>query len=65
MDNVKVAIDEKNVMTITVDLKKKGSPSKSGKTIVLASTRGNQSFDTGKGDVVIGVNVYKYPEEKK
>ena len=35
-------------------------PSKSGKTITIASTRGNQKVEDT--DAIIGLNVYKYPE---
>jgi len=46
---------EKNIMTITVDLTKTFGPSKSGKTVIIASTEGNQTVD----GVTIGLNVYK------
>lgn len=45
------------MLTITVDLSKKGTPSASGKTLVVASTKGNQKID-GEGDFVVGLNVY-------
>lgn len=48
-------------LTITVDLAKDFGPSKSGKTIVVASTLGNQSVPD-KEDCKIGLNIYKYPE---
>lgn len=47
------------VMTIEVDLAEKGEPSKSGKTDVIASTRGNRTIKTETGDVVVGLNVYR------
>ena len=56
MENVKIERKGK-VLTITVDLSKKGIPSKSGKTLVIASTNGNQRID-GEGDIVVGLNVY-------
>lgn len=61
MKNVTIEVDEKTKqMTIKVDLKKEFGKSASGKTIIVASTEGNQSMN----DVVVGLNVYKYPEEK-
>lgn len=51
-----------NILTIQVDLEKEFGSSKSGKTIVVASTKGNQPVgDTG---CIIGLNVYKYPKEE-
>jgi hypothetical protein len=46
-------------MTIEVDLSAEGEPSKSGKTTVLSSTRGNRTVKTESGDVVVGLNVYR------
>ena len=45
-----------NVLTITVDLSKNYGPSKSGKTIIIASTQGNKKIDGT--DAVIGLNCY-------
>lgn len=56
----KLTIDEKErTMTIVMDLEEP-TPSSSGKTLVVASTRGNTQTDAmldGK-PVVIGVNAY-------
>ncbi len=56
----KLTIDEKErTMTIVMDLEEP-TPSSSGKTLVVASTRGNMQTDAmldGK-PVVIGVNAY-------
>lgn len=53
----------KNVLTITIDLSEQGEPSKSGKSIVIASTEGNkkiESLDSDNGQVIyLGVNCYK------
>jgi hypothetical protein len=49
-------------LIIEVDLTKDFGPSKSGKTIAIASTRGNQRI-VGT-DAIIGLNVYKYPESE-
>jgi hypothetical protein len=57
MENVKI---EKtgNLLKIEVDLSKPGTPSASGKTMVIASTKGNVRIEAGK-DVFIGLNVYR------
>ncbi|MCG5238405.1 hypothetical protein ACIU1J_32160 [Azospirillum doebereinerae] len=39
MDNVKISI-KGNTLTLTVDLSQPGAPSSTGKTLLLASTRG-------------------------
>lgn len=49
---------EGNILTIKVDLSKEFGPSSSGKTIIVASTEGNQSVP-GREDVKIGLNIYK------
>lgn len=54
MKNVETKI-EATKLIITVDLTKTFGPSKSGKTIIVASTEGNVKI----GDVTIGLNVYK------
>jgi len=46
-----------NVLTITVDLSKKGTPSSTGKSLVIASTQGNVPVEGS--DVIVGLNVYK------
>ena len=57
MENVK--IDRKaDILTITIDLSKPGTPSATGKTMVIASTKGNQKIDPEK-NIFAGVNVYK------
>lgn len=53
---------EGSKLIIEVDLTKEFGPSKSGKTIVIASTQGNQRVAGPKGDVMVGLNVYKYPQ---
>ena len=47
-----------NILTLTVDISKTFGASKSGKSIVIASTEGNISVD-GKPEVKIGLNIYK------
>jgi len=56
LKNVEMKV-EGNILTIKVDLSKEYGPSSSGKTIIVASTEGNQSVPEReeKG----GLNVYK------
>jgi hypothetical protein len=46
-----------NILTITVDLSKNSGPSASGKSIVIASSKGNQIIDPEK-KIYLGLNVY-------
>ena len=59
MENVTWEVKD-NKLIIEIDLTKESGLSKSGKTITIASTRGNQKIEGT--DAVIGLNVYKYPE---
>jgi hypothetical protein len=54
MKNVEMKMDGKKLV-ITVDTSKEFGPSKSGKTLIIGSTEGNQTI----GDVTVGLNVYK------
>jgi len=56
MQNVNFSV-KGNTLTITVDLTKRLGPSKSGKTVGIASTQGNVAVPDGKG-AVVGLNVY-------
>lgn len=47
-----------SILTITVDLNQEFGKSGSGKSIVIASTEGNQTV-SGTTDVKIGLNVYR------
>ena len=60
MQNVEMKV-EGSELIIKVDLSKDFGRSKSGKTIIIASSLGNQKIDGPDGDVVIGINVYKKP----
>lgn len=62
MENVEISV-VKNVLTLKVDLSKDLGPSKSGKTHVIASTKGNVPVPD-HADCRIGLNVYKYVEGK-
>ena len=57
MQNVDMSVDAKGILTIKVDTKKRLGLSKSGKTIGIASTQGNQAVP-GLPAVVVGLNVY-------
>ncbi|MBE0521767.1 MAG: hypothetical protein IBX39_05805 [Candidatus Methanoperedenaceae archaeon] len=57
MKNVDITIDG-DLLTIKVDLSRDFGPSSSGKTIIIASSEGNQSLP-GREDIKIGLNVYK------
>lgn len=61
MENVRINLDSDNKLHIIVDLSKPGRLSASGKTTVIASTRGNKSIEDEDGnEVYFGLNVYKY-----
>lgn len=57
MKNVDIKVDG-DIATFTVDLSKDFGPSASGKSIVIASSEGNQSVPEYDG-VKFGLNVYK------
>ena len=59
MQNMKWEVKD-NKLIIEIDLTKEFGGSKSGKTITIASTRGNQKIEGT--NAIIGLNVYKYPE---
>ena len=44
-------------LVIEVDLEVGGEPSKTGKSVVIASTKGNKHV--GEAGVMLGVNVYR------
>lgn len=50
------AVRDGDKLVLTVDLSAAGRRSESGKSIVLASTRGNQRLEDG---TTIGLNVYR------
>ena len=59
MKNVEMMVEDTNILHIRVDLSKSFGLSSSGKTIIIASTEGNQKVDGS--NAVIGLNVYKKP----
>jgi len=59
MKNVEMTV-EGDKLTIVVNLSKTYGPSSSGKTVIIASTEGNQNIPTEDGrEIKIGLNVYK------
>ena len=48
-----------NILTIKVDITKEYGISSSGKSLIIASTEGNQSISEDHDDIKIGLNVYK------
>ena len=59
MKNVEMTV-EGDTLVIKVDLKKDFGKSKSGKTLIVASTEGNADVPGRKEK--IGLNVYRYPD---
>lgn len=57
MQNVDMKV-EGTKLHITVDLSVNGEPSKSGKSIIVATTEGNADVPGQKG-MKIGLNIYK------
>lgn len=57
MQNVRMT-RKGDVLTIVVDLSQTQGPSASGKSIGIASTRGNVNVE-GSTDIKMGLNVYK------
>ena len=53
----------KGKLTIVVDLSKNAGLSKSGKTILVASTQGSAEVP-GVSGTFVGLNVFKYPQAK-
>lgn len=57
MKNVKMTVTGEHLL-IEVDLREHGDLSKSGKSIIIASTEGNKDVPGSPG-VKIGMNIYK------
>jgi len=60
MKNIEMKV-EGDKLIITVDLSKRFGKSSSGKSILIASSEGNQSVP-GKEEIKMGLNVYTKPE---
>ena len=61
MKNVEVNV-EGEILVIKVNLSKEFGPSSSGKTIIIATSEGNQTVP-GHDNVKMGLNVYKKPKK--
>lgn len=59
MQNCKMELIDGSKLVITVDLTKNFGPSKSGKTVIIATTSGNQFVEGA--NVTVGLNVYRKP----
>ena len=55
MKNIELKV-EGNVLTVKIDLSKTFGASGSGKSIIIATTEGNQAVAPG---IMAGINVYK------
>lgn len=59
--NASYVINDKGIMTLTVDLNLDLGPSASQKTRIIATSAGNAHLDGGNG-AIIGLNVYRRPD---
>lgn len=57
MQNCEMTVNG-NILTIKVDLSKEQGPSASGKSLVIATSSGNQPIPSKHG-AKIGLNIYK------
>ena len=64
MQNIEMSVDG-DILTLKIDLSKRGGISNSGKTISVATTSGNVSVPEHK-EIKIGLNAYvKNPDYKE
>lgn len=54
--NIEAAVDG-SILTLRIDLSARHGDSASGKTVIVATSGGNQAIEGGKG-VVLGLNAY-------
>ncbi len=57
--NCDMAVSEDNILTITVDLNQNSGLSKSGKSTIVASTKGGKPVPNAP-DTHINLNIYSY-----
>lgn len=55
MENLDIKV-KGNILTITVDLSKKLGPSASGKSMIIATSKGNQPIPGT--EAIAGINIY-------
>ncbi len=60
-DNISATVNG-DKLVLEIDLSADTEPSASGKTLIVASSRGNKRVTD---EVFIGVNCYKYADKKK
>jgi len=58
MQNVQIETKEDRII-ITIDTSKTLGPSRSGKSVIVATTGGNKKIDTPNGVISLGINAYK------
>jgi len=56
--NAAFVVSDKGILTVTVDLNVEQGPSASGKTMIIATSAGNQQIE-GSNGAIIGLNVYR------
>lgn len=63
MKNIEIKRDkeDQSKLIVEIDLSKEYGYSRTGKTIIIASTEGNHRITTD--GVVLGLNCYKYPTQ--
>jgi len=59
MKNVKMNVSLDKILTVEIDLTKEYGQSASGKSVIIASTEGNQPLDDEHDNIKIGLNVYR------
>ena len=55
--NVAYVLNEKGILTLTIDLNVSQGPSASGKTDIIGTTAGNVAIEGANG-AVLGLNIY-------
>lgn len=58
MSNLEIKTEGNNII-ITIDTTKTQGPSRSGKSMIVATTSGNKKIETPNGVVTLGINAYK------
>lgn len=61
---MKISTEQSDIV-IRIPTDVEGRPSSSGKTIVLASTRGNRAIEVDGKTVMLSINCYQYPDQRK
>ncbi len=58
MQNIKTEL-KGSILILEVDLSKNLGPSKSGKTLLIATTSGNTAVPGADNGAIMGINIYK------